>query len=325
MRPIILQGHERSLTQIKYNKEGDLLFSVSKDKLANVWFSHNGERLGTYDGHNGTVWCIDVDYASKYVLTGSADQSARLWECRTGKQLVKFATPTSVRTCGFSYSGKTIFYTTDNVMGHPCRIFFHDLKDELAQSTEPKKIIDLPAGNKITAAVFGPLDKTLITGHDDGTINVWDVETGKIIKSSQEHEKYINSIQLNGDQTSFVSASKDSTAKLFDTETLEVLKTYKTPTNVNSAAISPLRPHVVLGGGQEAREVTTTSTRVGKFEVRFFHLIFEEEIGRVKGHFGPINTVAFHPSGKSFASGGEDGFIRVHAFDPDYYEFEFDY
>src|SRR5882762_3311604 len=58
------QGHERSLTQIKFNSEGDLLFSCSKDHIINVWFSHNGERLGTYDGHNGTVWTIDVDCKS---------------------------------------------------------------------------------------------------------------------------------------------------------------------------------------------------------------------------------------------------------------------
>jgi hypothetical protein len=36
--------------------------------------------------------------------------------------------------------------------------------------------------------------------------------------------------------------------------------------------------------------VTTTSLRQGKFETRFWHKIFEEEVGRVKGHFGPLNT-----------------------------------
>ena len=51
MKPLLLQGHERSLTQIKYNREGDLLFSCSKDKTICVWYSDNGERLGTYDGH----------------------------------------------------------------------------------------------------------------------------------------------------------------------------------------------------------------------------------------------------------------------------------
>ena len=55
---------------------------------------------------------------------------------------------------------------------------------------------------------------------------------------------------------------------------------------------------VVLGGGQEAMEVTTTTTKAGKFDARFYHLVFEEEIGRVKGHFGPINSLAFHPDGK---------------------------
>ena len=37
--------------------------------------------------------------------------------------------------------------------------------------------------------------------------------------------------------------------------------------------------------------VTTTSLRQGKFETRFWHKIFEEEVGRVKGHFGPVNTL----------------------------------
>jgi translation initiation factor 3 subunit I len=55
---------------------------------------------------------------------------------------------------------------------------------------------------------------------------------------------------------------------------------------------------VVLGGGQEAMDVTTTSTKIGKFDARFYHLVFEEEFGRVKGHFGPINSTAFHPDGK---------------------------
>lgn len=70
--------------------------------------------------------------------------------------------------------------------------------------------------------------------------------------------------------------------------------------------------------------VTTTSTRAGKFEVRFYHSIYEEEVGRVKGHFGPINTVAYHPSGLGFASGAEDGYVRLHEFDPDYYTFSYD-
>ena len=57
----MLHGHERAITQIKYNKDGDLLFSVAKDTKPTVWFSGNGERLGTYNGHGGAVWCVDVN------------------------------------------------------------------------------------------------------------------------------------------------------------------------------------------------------------------------------------------------------------------------
>ena len=74
---------------------------------------------------------------------------------------------------------------------------------------------------------------------------------------------------------------------------------YKTEKPVNSAAISPLKDHVLLGGGQEAVDAALYS-KSGKFEARFFHLVFEEEFGRVRDHFGPINNVAFHPDGKRF-------------------------
>lgn len=40
-------------------------------------------------------------------------------------------------------------------------------------------------------------------------------------------------------------------------------------------------------------DVTTTAARQGKFEARFYHKIFEDEIGRVRGHFGPL--VRPHP------------------------------
>jgi len=54
---------------------------------------------------------------------------------------------------------------------------------------------------------------------------------------------------------------------------------------------------VLLGGGQKAAGVTQSSTKSGHFQARFFHMIFEEELATVKGHFGPINTIAFSPDG----------------------------
>ena len=109
--------------------------------------------------------------------------------------------------------------------------------------------------------------------------------------------------------------------QIITADDLEKLKVYTTDTPLNSAALTPVKDYVILGGGQAAMDVTTTSARQGKFEARFYHKIFEDEIGRVRGHFGPLNYVAVDPTGKSYASGGEDGYVRLHHFDRSYFDF----
>lgn len=322
MKPLILQGHERSITQIKYNREGDLLFSAAKDASPNVWYSINGERLGTYDGHRGTVWAIDVNWDSSKFLTGAADQSCKLWDCETGACVNTYATKSSCRSANFSYCGNLIAYTTDRQMKHEPMVAVHDVRQPADAEPLLNFTIETKSISKPMCSLWGPLDEYIITGHDDGTMCHWDIKTGEQLHSVREHTALIKDMQFNTDQTMIITASKDKTAKLFDTATLRPLKTYKTDRPVNSAAVSPIALHVVLGGGQEAMEVTTTSTRVGKFDARFFHLVIEEEFARVKGHFGPINSLAFHPDGKSYSSGAEDGFVRVHKFDQSYFDFE---
>jgi translation initiation factor 3 subunit I len=327
MKPIILHGHERSITQIKYNREGDLLFSSAKDNKPTVWYSINGERLGTYNGHNGAVWCLDPSWDCKYLLTGAADNSSRIWDIETGALIKIMGSPSPVRSCGFSYSGQQFFFTNDSSMGQTSKVMFYNVNDVISGEGTPEPYLTIPCPDKgkITSAIWGPLDAYVIIGCDDGTINKLDAKTGELLKTSVDHTAKINDLQKSVDEMMFISASKDNNAKLFDMETFEVIKTYKTDRPVNSASLSPSREHVITGGGQEAMEVTTTSSKVGKFDAKFFHMIFEEEIGRVKGHFGPINSMAFNPEGKSYASGGEDGFIRNHVFDKSYFEFEFEY
>ena len=75
---------------------------------------------------------------------------------------------------------------------------------------------------------------------------------------------------------------------------------------------------VALVGGQDAADVTMTADAAGGFETHFFDKIYEEEFGTVRGHFGPVNSVAIAPDGKSFSTGGEDGFVRMQHFDMDY-------
>lgn len=323
MRPILLQGHTRSLTMVRYNREGDLIFSASKDNTPNVWYSHSGEMLGTYDGHKGAIWCLDTSFDSRRLVTGSADASAKIWDAETGKDLYTFKQKTSVRSIGFSLGDRELLCVTDSKMKNPSQLIIYDVaKNVNQQSDEPIAVMDV-VGSRITVALWGPLNKYIYCGHEDGELSIWDWKLGEKIKSVHGHSNQIMDMQFSKEKGYFITASKDFTSKIFDLQ-LNHLKTFSTDRPVNSASISPLKDHIICGGGQEAMNVTTTSNRAGKFEVRIFHKVLQEEIGRVKGHFGPINTLHFHPSGTGYASGGEDGYVRVHTFDKDYYKFEVD-
>eukprot|EP00037_Helgoeca_nana_P012003 m.108152 g.108152 ORF g.108152 m.108152 type:complete len:333 (-) comp21197_c0_seq1:175-1173(-) len=326
MKPIALSGHSRSITQIKYNRDGDLLFTVAKDAEPSVWFSHNGERVGSYAGHNGTVWCIDIRHDSKMMITGSADNSCMLWDVQTGDKISALETKSAVRTCGWSYSGNQIFYSTDKAMGQISELFLYTLADiNKPDGGRAEPYLRIPSEeSKITSAIWGPLDETIITGHANGCLMQWDAKTGEMKRKIRPHRDVVADIQLSADRSHFITASKDNFSMLFDIYNLSVLKTYKTERPVNSATISPVRDHVILGGGEDAMTVTQSSGKVGKFHAQFWHKIFQEEIGGVKGHFGPINTLAFHPNGKQYCSGGEDGYVRLHNFDDSYFEFHFE-
>jgi len=125
---------------------------------------------------------------------------------------------------------------------------------------------------------------------------------------------------MSPDRTWLVTSSKDKTAKSMTVEGLKPMKTFTAECPLNSAAILPGKPYVLCGGGQEAMSVTTTSARQGHFEVRVWHRIFEEELSRIKAGFGPCNTIAIHPAGTGYAMGGEDGYVRLHHFDPEFFK-----
>lgn len=63
------------------------------------------------------------------MLTGAADNTARLWDCESGKEVRRFETNSAVRTCGFSRYGKYLMYSTDATMKNMCEVYLYDIRE----------------------------------------------------------------------------------------------------------------------------------------------------------------------------------------------------
>lgn len=189
--------------------------------------------------------------------------------------------------------------------------------------------------HKIMISRFLNCNKNLLCAYDNGQVALWDIAKGSVLKSTTLHsgeKSDIMDLYVTGKEELALSSGKDKKSVLFDPETLEVLNEFKPENplrNINSGKISPLfNPdlpekdqlrHVIIGGGQDSKDVTKTKEKEGGFEILFYDMILGTEIGSITGHFSPINALAVSNNGKIIVSGGEEANVRMHTLPPEYY------
>jgi len=223
-----------------------------------------------------------------------------IWKLETGEKLFQFPHTGPVRGIEFAEGGKLFATICDPFRGTPSRVSVYEFSGNPAdQLMEPKYVWDPPIeqGKKLSQITWLPLNKNLLVCDDQGVMRLHEVETGRVVQEIREHTKRINDLSWSKEKFLLITGSADNRAILWDTTDWVPLKTYETDRPVNAVAISPIKEHVFVAGGQEAMSVTTTSAKVGKFETKIFHMVFGEEFGNVRGHFGPVNCLDIHPAG----------------------------
>lgn len=342
MKPIQLSASERPITKIRINRHGDLIFSTGKDGKACAWYTDNGERLGTYEGHKGALFDFDVDSDTNYCLTACSDCNFGIWRALTGEPL-RFIAPrdpdritnVSWATGNKQFSVSTIAKKSANglIKSHTLIYDFDPemWEDQSIDDSAFKYRTSCPPdtngpftghGGKIAEVLWGPVNECIITAGEDGTIRKWDTSNGEEIRSTnfdQNASIVITSLSYSKDKTLLVASGKDHTARLFNTESMQCIRIFRSDKPLNCAILHPNLNCLMVAGGQSARDVTTTSHGKGKFEVQFYHTIYGEKIGEIRtGHFSPINYLAIARDGSFWASGAEEGTVRLFKMEADF-------
>ncbi|MGA2178936.1 MAG: TIR domain-containing protein [Verrucomicrobiota bacterium] len=86
-------------------------------------------------------------------------------------------------------------------------------------------------GASVNAYAFSPDGKRALTGADDNTMRLWDVETGRCLRVLRGHSGDVNGVAWSADQRRALSGANDKTVRLWDVGTghcLRVLKGHTT-------------------------------------------------------------------------------------------------
>ncbi|KAG9012429.1 hypothetical protein FRB94_006044 [Tulasnella sp. JGI-2019a] len=170
------------------------------------------QTLWTATKHSGTVSCIAISPDEMAIISGSHDNTLRLWDAKTGAAIGKaMEGHTSWVSCiAVSADGMTIVSGSgDNTL---C---LWDAKTGAAIGKAMEGHTSWV--NCIAVSADG---MTIVSGSHDNTLCLWDAKTGAAIgKAMEGHTSWVNCIAVSADGMIIVSGSDDKTLHLWDVKT----------------------------------------------------------------------------------------------------------
>ncbi len=235
--------------------------SIAKHKIRSVAFSPDG----------------------KYILTGSADAAACLWDLH-GNLVQEFkGHKDSINSVVFSPDGKYILSGSEDKTARLWDLQGKPVK-EFNGHEEP-----------VTSVAFSPDGKYILSGSDDKTARLWDLN-GNTEQEFKGHESEVTSVAFSPDGKYILTGSWDKTARLWDLNgnTEQEFKGHES--EVTSVAFSPDGKYILTGSWDKtARLWDLQGNKVQEFN----------------GHTKWIYSVTFSPDGNYILTGSGDNTVRL--------------
>lgn len=192
-------------------------------------------------GHSDDIHSVAFSPDGQFCLTGSKKELI-IWEISTGFMYKKINI--WVRKIVFSPRGDYIL-----ILGRETVVLVNTVTYEVHK--ELKKHTDY-----ISEAVFSPDGVYFLTGSEDKTAIIWDVNTGKIHKKLVQHKKEIEAVAFSFDGRLCVTCSHEKII-LWNTKSGKPYATSEKYTaDITSAGFSPCRRYLLFDGyGEQLQAV----------------------------------------------------------------------
>ena len=168
---------------------------------------------------------------------------------------------------------------------------------------------------------FSPDGRYVLSGSNNNTITLWDVATGREIRTftARVKDALIQSVAFSPNGLYALSGSTDKIIRLWDVAAGSEIRQFAGHTDsVQSVAFSPDGQYALSGGGCKRIETqsgnTTTIMRQGAQcgkNLILWDLTTGRELRTLTGHTGDVSSVAFSPNGKYALSGSWDETIKL--------------
>jgi WD40 repeat protein len=168
------QAYPGAVTAVAFSHDGKTLATGNWEKKtrrgsAQLWKTATGEQQLVLEGRD--VMTVALSQDGRYMLTGGADKTPRLWDLTSGKQIHLFQGHTKAITAvAFSPDGRTIATASKD---HTARIW------RLNSGRPVGQPIQLLHENIVSAVAFSPDGKLVVTGSHDKSARLWHTATGR--------------------------------------------------------------------------------------------------------------------------------------------------
>ena len=242
----------------------------------------------TLQGHTGRITAVVITRDGRHAVSGSWDNTLRLWDLATGETKRMFQGHTHwVTAVAAAPDGRHLVSASgDNTL----RVW------DLATG-EMRRTFEGHTASVEAVAVTAD-GRHVVSGSLDHTVRVWDLATGKTKTTLEGHSELVTAVALTPDDRYVVSGSNDNSLRVWNLMTGETIRTFQGHSlGVNAVAVTPDGHRVVSGSSDNTLRVWDLETGENK---SVFH-----------GHTGSVTALAVTPDGCRVVSGSWDQRLLV--------------